>query len=211
MLFASGLLGEVFGDFLGRFDRGLFALFPVGIEVLVLSVRPRDIHIHDADGVEGIAHDRGDAVAGIVFLVDITGCDKQDNAAELVQRAVAVERSSWKGREGSGLAEPSFAAFYLDMAERLAPSGRLRAGFARLDGRDVGFILGAVRSADYRGLQLAYAAAAAPLSLGNLLQLGQLERLAAEGIERYDLGQDMPYKAAWSDEVFVTETVVLKT
>ncbi|MGE0731078.1 MAG: GNAT family N-acetyltransferase [Acidimicrobiia bacterium] len=131
--------------------------------------------------------------------------------AELVQRAVAVERSSWKGREGSGLAEPSFAAFYLDMAERLAPSGRLRAGFARLDGRDVGFILGAVRGTGYRGLQLAYDAAAAPLSLGNLLQLGQLERLAAEGIERYDLGQDMPYKAAWSDEVFVTETVVLKT
>lgn len=148
------------------------------------------------------AHRRAEA-AGVVLEWHDEG------GAELVRRAMAVERHSWKGREGSGLADPSFAAFYLDMAELLAPSGRLRAGFARLGGEDVGFILGAVRGDSYRGLQLAYAATHAELSLGNLLQLGQMDRLSAEGIVRYDLGQDMPYKVAWSDELFVTETVVL--
>ena len=66
-----------------------------------------------------------------------------------------------------------------------------------------------MRGDSYRGLQLAYAATHPELSLGNLLQLGQMDRLSAEGIVRYDLGQDMPYKVAWSDELFVTETVVL--
>ncbi len=128
---------------------------------------------------------------------------------ELVQRAVDVERQSWKGREGSGLADPAFARFYLDLAESLRHDGRLRAGFARHDGRDVAFIVGAVRGDHYRGLQLAYDATYAPLSLGNLLQLGQMRRLADEDISRYDLGQDMPYKTVWSDELFVTETIVL--
>lgn len=141
--------------------------------------------------------------AGVVFEWHDGG------GAELVRRAMAVERHSWKGREGSGLADGSFASFYLDMADGLAPSGRLRAGFARVHDEDVGFILGAVRGDTYRGLQLAYAAPHAALSLGNLLQLGQMQRLAAEGIVRYDLGQDMAYKVAWSDELFVTETVVL--
>ena len=82
--------------------------------------------------------------------------------------------------QGSGLTEPGFARFYRDLAAGLGP-GRLRAGLAVLDGDDVGYILGAVRDGRYRGLQLAYAVEVAPLSVGNLLQLGQMERLVAEG------------------------------
>lgn len=129
--------------------------------------------------------------------------------AALVQRAIGAERRSWKGRQGSGLSDPGFAAFYLDLAEQLGPSGRLRAGFASLDGEDIGYILGAVRGGSYRGLQLAYATEAHRLSVGNLLQLGQMRLLAEEGVTRYDLGQDMAYKVVWSDELFVTETVLL--
>jgi hypothetical protein len=145
------------------------------------------------------------ADAGIV----VEWCD--GGGPELVQRAVAVEHRSWKGRQASGLADPSFARFYVDLAAQLAPSGRMRAGFARRDGLDVGFILGAVRGRTYRGLQLAYDREVAELSLGNVLQLGQIARLAREGVTRYDLGQDMPYKASWSDELFVTKTIVVST
>jgi len=130
----------------------------------------------------------------------------------LVERAVEAERTSWKGRQDSGLGDPVFARFYRELAAGLAASGdghRLRAGFAVLDGRDVGYILGAVRGGRYRGLQLAYAEEVARLSLGNLLQLGQMERLVADGVSRYDLGQDMAYKEAWSDELVVTDTVLL--
>ncbi|MFN0027880.1 MAG: GNAT family N-acetyltransferase [Acidimicrobiales bacterium] len=147
--------------------------------------------------------------------------------ADVVERAIAVEQASWKGRTGSGLADPSFARFYLDLAANLAAhpadaaatgstglpavGGRLRAGFAVAGRQDVGYILGAVRRGRYRGLQLAYSSHFPALSLGNLLQLGQMERLVREGVTRYDLGMDMPYKVSWSDELFVTETLVART
>lgn len=129
--------------------------------------------------------------------------------SEVVERAIALEQRSWKGRSGSGLAEPDFAGFYRDLATRLEPDGRLRAGFARQGGRDVGFILGAVRGSAYRGLQLAYDDDRASLSIGNLLQLGQMAELVEEGITVYDLGQEMAYKASWSDEMDVTTTLVV--
>lgn len=144
------------------------------------------------------------AEAGVVFEWVAGG------GADVVERAVRAESHSWKGREGSGLADPTFARFYGELAAGLAPTGRLRAGFARLDGHDIGFILGARRGSTYRGLQLAYAESARALSIGNLLQLGQMYRLAGEGVTRYDLGQDMAYKHAWSDELFVTDTLVLR-
>ncbi len=131
--------------------------------------------------------------------------------AEVVERAMRTEALSWKGQQGSGLADVEFARFYREIATGLAPTARLRAGFARRDGRDIGYILGARRRVSYRGLQLAYAEEARSLSIGNLLQLGQIRRLAHEGVTRYDLGQDIAYKAAWSDYLSVTDTMVLRT
>jgi len=145
------------------------------------------------------------ALAGVTFEWIVGG------GSEVVERAIRAEARSWKGREGSGLADPTFARFYRELADGLAPTARLRAGFARLDGHDAGFILGARRGDGYRGLQLAYAESVRTLSIGNLLQLGQMHRLAAEGVTRYDLGQDMAYKHAWSDELFVTDTLVLRS
>ncbi len=129
---------------------------------------------------------------------------------EVVERAIRVERASWKGRQGSGLSDPAFGRFYLDLAAGLEDTHRLRAGFAVLGRQDVGYILGAVRGDSYRGLQISYSSHFPALSLGNLLQLGQIAELVSEGIGRYDLGMDMPYKASWSDELFVTETLVLR-
>lgn len=126
----------------------------------------------------------------------------------LVDRAVAVDRRSWKGATGSGLAEPAMARFYRALATRLGPAG-LRAGFARLDGADVGYILGAVRGDTYRGFQLGHDRAADHLSVGNLLQWHQIIALADEGVARYDLGMDMPYKLAWADDALALTTRAL--
>jgi CelD/BcsL family acetyltransferase involved in cellulose biosynthesis len=128
---------------------------------------------------------------------------------EVVERCIAVERRSWKGAEGSGLAEDGFADFYRTIARGLAPAGRLRAGFARSGDRDVAFILGAVRGGVYRGLQLGYDEAFAELSLGNLLQLHQIEALVDEAVESYDLGMDMAYKRQWADRSLTTRTLVV--
>ncbi len=129
--------------------------------------------------------------------------------AEVVERAVAVDRRSWKGTQGSGLAEPAMASFYAGLARRLAPAGGLRAAFARQGGTDVGFILGAVRDDTYRGFQLAHDEHVAALSVGNLLQWHQIEAAATEGIVRYDLGMDMEYKRAWADLELTTRTLVV--
>jgi hypothetical protein len=141
--------------------------------------------------------------AGLVIELDRGG------GAEVVERCREVDRSSWKGRQGVGLVEEPFFVFYTAMAARLAHAGALRSGFARLDGQDVGYILGAVLGDTYRGFQLSYDARQARLSLGNLLQYAQLEALEAEPVTSYDLGMDMPYKRRWADSAFTTETLVV--
>ena len=42
-----------------------------------------------------------------------------------------------------------------------------------------------------------------------MLQLRQIEALQAEGVERYDLGMDMPYKRRWADRARDTLTLAI--
>ena len=147
--------------------------------------------------------ERRAAAAGVEFEVVIAG------GAAVIDRAVAVERNSWKGQQGSGLSEARFASFYTRIAERVTPATRFRAIFARLADVDVAYILGAVRGDRYRGFQLSYHDDLAAMSLGHLLQARQLQLLAQEGIGVYDLGMDMPYKLAWSDDALTTYTLVV--
>lgn len=127
---------------------------------------------------------------------------------ELFSRVLAVEAASWKADEATGMNAPDLADFYRQASARLARSDQLRALFARLDGQDVGYILGGVRGDVYRGMQLSYARAASDLGVGHLLQLAQIERLQHEGIVTYDMGMDMPYKRRWADRVDETFAIV---
>lgn len=124
-------------------------------------------------------------------------------------RLTSIEADTWKGREETGLASPALASFYRQMCARLAGCDQLRVLVARHAERDVGFILGGVRGRTYRGLQLSYATAVADLGLGHVLQYEQIRRLAAEGIEVYDLGMDMGYKRRWADRVDETFSLVV--
>lgn len=128
---------------------------------------------------------------------------------ELFDRILAVEASSWKAAEATGLNAPELAGFYRQMCCRLAARDQLRALLARIGERDVGYILGGVRGDTYRGLQLSYADEVARLGLGHLLQLEQLERLVHEGVAVYDLGMDMTYKRRWADRTEVTFSLVV--
>lgn len=144
--------------------------------------------------------------AGITFervRVDAAG------AGALYDRIVAIERRSWKGEEGVGIHQGAMHDFYADMVPRLAARGRQRTIFARQDGRDVAFCLGAVFDGEYRGLQFSYDLALERYSLGSLCQQAQIEELAEEGVRRYDLGQDMDYKRRWAEDVFETTMLIL--
>lgn len=133
-----------------------------------------------------------------------------DAADDELWRAIeTVEGQSWKGQAGGGLTSDNFVAFYRAVAQRVAPTGRWRARVA-YDGDDpIGFIFGAVRGRRYRGMQLSYAQDWASLSVGNLLQMDEIDRLAREGIDTYDLGMDMDYKRRWADTQLVTRPLIV--
>jgi hypothetical protein len=128
---------------------------------------------------------------------------------DLFDRILDVESRSWKAGEGTGLNAPELAAFYRQVAARLAGRDQLRVLLAHRDERDVGYILGGVRGDRYRGLQLAYVEEVRALSVGHRLQLEQLRRLGIEGIRTYDLGMDMEYKRRWADTVEETFSIIV--
>jgi CelD/BcsL family acetyltransferase involved in cellulose biosynthesis len=124
------------------------------------------------------------------------------------RRLLAVEERSWKGRDGVGIAASGMLDFYRLMVPRLHRRGALRLGFAQRDGQDLAYILGGIFGDTYRGLQFSFAADEEPLSLGNLCQYWQLERLCAENIALYDLGSEVEYKRRWGEIVHETVTLV---
>ena len=126
------------------------------------------------------------------------------------ERMARVERASWKGLEGRGMAEPPSSEFYGGMLRRLASAGAGRVAFARLDERDVGYVFGGVAGPYYRGQQFSYAEECRGLSLGNLLQLAQIRWLCEEGVQRYDMGSLMEYKRHWAELELKGEVLLLR-
>ncbi|MEO8552842.1 MAG: GNAT family N-acetyltransferase [Kofleriaceae bacterium] len=131
------------------------------------------------------------------------------DAHALYDRIQAVELASWKSRDNVGISQGPMRAFYGAMLPRLCELGQQRTIFARLAGRDVGYILGAVMAGEYRGLQFSYDDTLGVLDIGNLMQLRQIAELCETGVARYDLGTEMDYKRRWAEEIMETEMLVL--
>ncbi len=144
--------------------------------------------------------------AGIEFVACHVGADR---SGEVFDRIQAVERRSWKGREGVGIEAGSFGEFYRHMARRLGARGTLRTWFARHDGRDVAFCFGGVVGDSYRGLQMSFDDGYRAYSLGNLCQLRQIEELCAEGVASYDLGTGLEYKHRWAEQTVESDVLVV--
>ncbi|MCP4226079.1 MAG: GNAT family N-acetyltransferase [Actinomycetia bacterium] len=129
----------------------------------------------------------------------------------LFDRLLAIETSSWKGLDESGITSPEMSTTYRAMLDRLQARLRLRAYVARLDGDDIGYILGGVRNRCYRGLQLSYRDDASELSVGHLLQWHQIRELCRAGeADRYDLGMDLDYKRRWADQAEPSLTLIVE-
>lgn len=139
------------------------------------------------------------ATAAGLEVIDLTRGPAPDPEM-VMERLLAIEAGSWKGQDDTGITSPEMEATYRAMVGHLAARGRLRALVARLDGVDVGYILGGVRAGRYRGLQISYRAEAAELSVGHLLQWHQIQALTQTGeATTYDLGMDLDYKRRWAD------------
>lgn len=138
----------------------------------------------------------------------------REDAATVYSRMLAVEEASWKGIGRCGMAEPVVKDFYACMLERLAAACAGRVIFARHDGKDIGFIFGALAGKVYRGQQFSYVEEWKGLSVGNLMQVEQIAWLCEEGIQRYDMGPldgpRMEYKAHWTEKEFAHQTWLFK-
>ena len=123
----------------------------------------------------------------------------EDSAGELFDRILAIQRRTYKWREGTDIFKaPEYAAFYRTLLTGLHERGDLRLQFARRDGEDVAYIFGGVAGDTYRGFQMSYVEDVRSLGLGNRLQFENLRRCEAGGITRYDLGMHSPYKERWA-------------
>jgi hypothetical protein len=140
--------------------------------------------------------------AGLVFEDRDSGTPEEEDLN--FARILDVERRSWKGTKGVGIDREPMLSFYREMNRRLAARGARRLAFARLDGEDVGYVLGARFHETYRGLQFSFDERYAKLGLGNLCQIREMRRTADAGMSTYDLGTEVEYKKRWADEVFGT-------
>lgn len=153
---------------------------------------------------------RAAAAAGIEFVTATRHEPASaEEAAALYARIMAVEAGSWKSREGVGIGSGGMRDFYGAMLPRLLRRGHGRVMFARHEGADIGYIMGAVFDGVYRGLQFSYHDDYARYSIGSLCQLQQIRALCEEGVSAYDLGTEMEYKARWAERQFPTELQIL--
>ena len=148
---------------------------------------------------------------GVTFERHVPCSDAEAEAT--YSRMLSVELSSWKGIGKCGMAEPRSKKFYDVMMKRLAACGDARVIFAKHEGNDIGFIFGGMAGGIYRGQQFSFDEDWRSASIGNILQIKQVEWLCEEGAKRYDMGplkgQGMEYKAHWTDQNHRIETWVL--
>jgi len=131
-----------------------------------------------------------------------------DEVEQALTRVLAIDGQSWKAQAGSGLVGTDLGWFTQLMARRFAKRGTLRAHFAVLDGRDVGYVIGGSIGNRYRGFQQSFVDDQRQLSIGKVLQLHNLETCAAAGIESYDMGMHMAYKESYADRVESTISLI---
>ena len=118
-------------------------------------------------------------------------------------RMLGVEDRSWKRKCASSYSLASTGNLYRTLLETMARSRDVRIIFAIHRGRDVGFILGGVFNDLFSGMHFSFDRDAGHLSIGNLMQLGMIEWLCADGILRYDMGiaggGRLAYKERWAE------------
>lgn len=127
---------------------------------------------------------------------------------EALTRLLAIEKDSWKAQAGSGLIDTDLGWFTQLMSRRFASQNALRAHFAVLDGRDVGYVIGGWVGSRYRGIQQSFVNDLRHLSIGKVLQLHNLQTCADNGIESYDMGMHMAYKESYADRTESTISLI---
>jgi hypothetical protein len=122
---------------------------------------------------------------------------------ERLEEGLALERSGWKGAEGTAIAQHApTRAFYTELARTAARHGYLALFFLRLDGRPIAFHYGLVDRGVYYVPKLAYDEALRGCSPGLVLVEAAIQDAIARGLRGYDfLGTEAEWKGKWSSRV----------
>jgi CelD/BcsL family acetyltransferase involved in cellulose biosynthesis len=121
----------------------------------------------------------------------------------LLEEAYRVEESSWKGREGSALAQDrSLGVFFRKYAGAARDKGILRLYFMRIGGRAVAMQIAVECGDSFWGLKIGYDEQFKRCAPGLLLTLHTLRDAAARGLRSYEfLGAASPWTYEWTKEV----------
>ena len=131
---------------------------------------------------------------------------RQDDASDAVfAQMLAVERSGWKGRAGTAIADdPAVRQFYRDLMRRAADAGSLRCAFLWDGDRLVAFEMGVLSRGRLFIPKVGYDEALAELSPGYVLAARHIRQcFETPGVDWYDkMGNGMtpaPYKLRFTD------------
>ena len=138
--------------------------------------------------------------AGALSVERVTS---REGLAERLDEGFALERSGWKGRQGTAIAQDKRThAFYTDVAKAAALHGYLSLFFLRLDGRPIAFHFGLVYDGVYSVPKLAYDEALRGASPGLVLLEEAIKDGISRGLRGYDfLGAEAEWKNKWSSSV----------
>lgn len=147
---------------------------------------------------------------GIAF---VRCCPTEHDVPALLETVYGVEARSWKGLGHQGTDEGPMRLFTTALIRATARDGTLLVILARRDTETLGYLYGSQCGDEFRGLQMSFDNRWRSTGLGNLMQLSMVDWLCQRSVRIYDLGTDMPYKAAWAEDTptGITITLVART
>jgi CelD/BcsL family acetyltransferase involved in cellulose biosynthesis len=127
---------------------------------------------------------------------------KPSELGTLLDEALEVEASNWKGREGSAVAKDALRGkFYRQYASAACESGVLRLAFLRLGGRAVAMQYAIQAGGSYWLLKIGYRDEVARCSPGMLLIAETIRYASAQGLASYEfLGTAASWTRIWAKE-----------
>ena len=134
---------------------------------------------------------------------EIVSISDGDNLDQHIEIALAIEKASWKGEQGSAIANSQAdSGFYLDLARSMSACGKFGLHFLSFNGDKIAFDYCLMHKDQFNVLKTGYDPAYAKSSPGRVLRKKMLRSLFENGsFQIYDLlGASDTWKAEWTDE-----------
>ena len=122
------------------------------------------------------------------------------NVDQLIDEAIVIEASGWKGRSGTAIAKDKFHnAFFRHYGRLAAERGILRLAFLRIDGRAVAVQIAAECDSAFWGFRTRFDETYRDVAPGMILFLEVVRYAANSGVATHEfLGKSAPWMRDWA-------------